>query len=523
MFHTNEKSRKIVDTVVDDITDMVISTMGPNGKLAIIEYSNRPKATKDGVTVAKSIKYDDIAYDLVAQIMTEAAIRTDRECGDGTTTTIFLTSALYNSFKDVLNFNNKALLNGYVKEVISFIKQNIIKVSVSDERLYHLALTTSNNDATIVDNVLRIYKDYDGLPNILTREGVKDADEFEETKGLVLPAMFASPIFSLNGTGNPLTVNNFIPIVIDNNVKLVNPSDLETFIENVCAMFKNDSGDIKTKLVIAARGFEHDFLMGINRINSQLKYIAIIPLIVEAGGSIGSGIMGDVATIMNCEMLGELSQLKDYTGGYYNHDIIVSMQNTKIVNPDEGLLSRIAERIKGIRNEIGSLPINKQDGVIGKLLNKRINRLDGGEVTIYVGGLTNSDIKERIDRYVDVIQAVRTALEGGIIPGCGSVLVRASDELGKRHTDDLSVKLQKVLNSQYLYLMNGIADTSEREFVNLATGEKSDSPEKLGIYDAANATITALEVALKTSVMLADISSVILGNKFGSVMIDLQN
>ncbi len=145
MLKNQALSREIVDSVVKDVSEATIATMGPNGRLAVIEYSGQPKTTKDGVTVSKSIKYEDKAYDLVSQVITEAAIKTDNECGDGTTTTIFLTQALYDAFKDNLTFPVKRRLNELVEFVIKGLDDFTTHVTVDDPLLRQLALTTSNN------------------------------------------------------------------------------------------------------------------------------------------------------------------------------------------------------------------------------------------------------------------------------------------------------------------------------------------------------------------------------------------
>lgn len=163
---TSDDLQTLKEQAIDKVAIAVTGTMGPNGNYALIEHGGRPKVTKDGVSVAKGIKFEDRTMDLVAQVITEASIRTDKDCGDGTTTTVFLTKAFYDKFKTHNTFAEKLKMDKLLKEVLAFIDQRTIIVTPKDNLLQELALTTSNNDPVIVDNVLSIYDVVKGNPDI---------------------------------------------------------------------------------------------------------------------------------------------------------------------------------------------------------------------------------------------------------------------------------------------------------------------------------------------------------------------
>ena len=137
------------DNAVKAVFDTVTSTMGPDGKFSLLSSGQVPKVTKDGVTVARSIKMDNPVEDLFAQVITEASVRTDRDCGDGTTTTVFLTKEFYHNFKGYTSFNDKRRIDEILKYALRCLAKRTISVTTESKELEALARTTSNNDESI--------------------------------------------------------------------------------------------------------------------------------------------------------------------------------------------------------------------------------------------------------------------------------------------------------------------------------------------------------------------------------------
>lgn len=505
--------------VVRNTANAVIATMGPDGMYSVINHGGNPKATKDGVTVCGAIQYDKPEEDLISRILTEAAMKTDFECGDGTTTTVFLTSEFYEAFSDQMTFINKRKLTQYVDEVIKVIEKHSLNVTVSSPELMSLARTTSNNDERIASNVLSIFRDYPGA-EIRCQEGRQEEDVIDVAEGLTLLAYYASPVFSPNGANAPSLIANFIPIVIDNNLKRLSGNQEEELMKMVIEIHQAGPD---TPIVIFGRNFDNEFVQCIVRINNKLKAMKIICCAVVAAGSSGTGVMGDIARVFDANVY---SELLDYRGSVptpYKDSILISSSGVVVRDPSPETLVRINERVAHIREEISALPPEKVHTSYGNILRSRVNRLIGGEVTIYVGGITTSDIKERIDRYVDVSKAVKAALTNGIIPGCGYALILAAEDLELRYAGDkLFDKFKAVLCKQYEYLMNTrYVGIDKMRFTDLATGKESHNPQLLEIYDATKALTTALSGGLKTAIILSSVSSIVLGNRYGSVRISV--
>ncbi|MGL4383474.1 MAG: TCP-1/cpn60 chaperonin family protein, partial [Bacilli bacterium] len=119
------ETRNIVEEVLDAAREAVVSTMGPNGKLACIIEINEPIVTKDGVRVAKSLDFNDPRKNSIAKLITSAAIRTDDIVGDGTTTTTLMIHELYNKFSPYNNFLDMKFIDEKIKEVKEFLLSKV--------------------------------------------------------------------------------------------------------------------------------------------------------------------------------------------------------------------------------------------------------------------------------------------------------------------------------------------------------------------------------------------------------------
>lgn len=525
-FFTKQPTREIVDEVMEDTYQLVCSTMGPEGRLIVIQFGEGSKATKDGVTVVKSISYDTPERSIVARMITEASIQTDKSCGDGTTTTVFLTNWLYRSFKDRFTFINQRHLDKLIKEAIQMIKDRIHYVQdVNDDVLRMLAMTTSNNDSRIVDTVLDIYRNSKAEPDITVIEGSSQDDIIESVEGINISGGFAHPSFSFQGTGNPLKVDRkFIPIVVDKDITAHSSSAKASATFDALRDLSAETGEC---IVLFCRSMDNDFCNQIQIANRQLvtgqNKGGIIVVSIDAQGSVGSGIMSDVAMLFNTTPVAAFdSELMDFDTRC-DTEFVITPRNIQIGKLDDVLRDKIEKHVEQIDETIRNLGAAQNDSVVARILRRRKRSLVGGQVKIFVGGDVQSDIRERMDRFTDVIEAVKSALEGGVIPGCGSVLLNVGYDLYKRHPgDEIAATLCEVFSQQYCHLMGeSLCPVTEPDYedqinnviyTNLATGETGEDPADLGIYDTAEALLNALRAGYKTSTLLINLSGILLGN-----------
>ena len=279
-FTNKEETRKIIDEVIEHAYQSVCGTLGPNGSYVVINQLNKPKLTKDGVSVAKALDFNEARRNLIADVIKEPSIKTDLEVGDGTTTTVFLTYNLYKVFKDKMGFTQTRFVDKLVKEAVEEINKLIIPGDIHSDTFRKMLMTTSNYESEIVDKVLEIYQTHDN-PNIrLENCPTLPADQIVETKEILFPGNYGKDIFTPPHPGIlnvPLEV--MCPVVIiDGVVNMIAVNKLVAAFTG----YKN--------VVMFARSFEPIALSALQSINGQ-GTTKFIPFKVEAAGSLGSNIL----------------------------------------------------------------------------------------------------------------------------------------------------------------------------------------------------------------------------------------
>jgi len=529
-----------VKYAIDVIDKSVTSTMGPNGRLVLIsDGGNAYKVTKDGVTVARSLKFTHPIHEIVGRLMTEAAIKTDVDCGDGTTTTTMLTALLHKIFDQFPGFRNHALIEKYVGRIIHHLGEQTIRITPESPELYHLALTSSNNDEPLTKTITTIYRESNGFPYIEFRKSVSDHDIVQRTAGLTMKMELSNPGYAADRNGGRTNVNEFYPIVVDELLRSAKPSEISDILESFAARVYKGCDPTKglPHILLIVRGVDHEVNSVIAGLNNKTLglYNRIIVAQTNFGGSVGTALMGDIATILGTKTYTNLIDvLQDPTPEQPTKaNLVIGTGRSLIMDMDEAARARVAERIKGIEESIASADMGEMNSPRVKYQQARIRSLKSELVTVLVGGETDAEQGERMDRYVDVDRAVASALTNGILPGVGLGLIRAGEAFRKELNDSVKGETDKVefdivnaiLHMTFApttHLMGG-EDAAEvfdpevgtLEVTDLTTGEKG-TPEELGIYDTAYATITALRGGLKTAKILATLSTVLLGSKLSA-------
>ena len=525
-FMTINETEQLVKEVVEDVFTAVTSTMGPNGQLGLIAVGTSTKVTKDGVTVAKAIKFNDPRKELVNKVMVEPAIKTDLECGDGTTTTIMMTAVLYKIFKTHPGYRNHKFIEEFVGKVIDKLAELSIKIDVDDPRLKQLALITSNGDEELSQVVTDIYASSNGsFPEIELKEGYENKDKVVPTHGLPIGMMFSNPGFSQYGNGAETTYESFYPVVVDEVIRAKDPEAIIKVLQSL-----HDKCDKSFPILIIARSIEHDY----NAMFAQASgspapggFKRFVGIQTNMGGSVGSLLMGDIASMFGVPMFSRIEDALDQKiPAVIGEDLVVSSTRSLLTDPSLETLERINYRVAEIEKELSGYDMGARFSVRAKFNEKRIRNLQGRLITIFVGGETASEVKERLDRFEDVIKAVKSGLIIGILPGVGTAMKKAALAVKLYPSDYLKntsivTDLIDGFSFQYRRLMCdvGIEDYEDRicfQVMNLATGEVGTA-EELGIYDTAFASITALKGGLQTAKILANTKTLLLGDKLSAV------
>lgn len=531
-FLITEGTREIVDTVVKQVRDAVVSTMGPNGKLAFIGAGVSTKTTKDGVTVAKSIRFNDPHHELVNRVLTEPAIKTDHECGDGTTTTIMLTAALYDVWKENPLFLDQKNIEAVILQIIEELKAAAIFVAVDDPRLYAMALTSSNQDEKLAKAVVDLYiADKGKYPEIELKDNQHNEDKIERVDGRILNMTYTNPSFGKDSSGGEFVLDRHAAVIVDNTLARLDSALLYKALD---AYFeKAEENFQQAPLLLIARGMEQDTVSQLITYIKQGKTWVkegvprIIALSTNVGGSIGTTQMQDLAVMLDAPMINDIYDIANFAPVLKTTTVTLGGSRGKLTGLAEHDIQRIDSQAESVQNTIDRFTLSERFSVRAKWYEKRIRNLRGSLVTIHVGGETNSEIKERIDRYQDVVKAVKSALVNGILPGAGISLMEITAKVLKQKLltlrDDQADAIFNAMRKPYTQLMAPVVgmefinNLNWAEFIrpsafNLATGQQGN-PEDLGIFDTAFAAITALKGGLQTAKILANTQSLILGEK----------
>lgn len=538
-------TQDLVEDVMKDVHDAVVATMGPNGKLSAITVGTSVKVTKDGVTVAKSLKFVNPFEEAVNRIILEPAIKTDDECGDGTTTTILLTGELYSLYSQFPTYRERKFIDKLCNKTIEELSRMSIAVNNDSPELYSLALTSSNGDEKLADVITDIYHQAAGkYPEIELKEGLGGEDQVVRTNGLPVNLIYSNPSFSKNGNGTVSEFTDFYPIVIDDNIRNVDPQVLAQLLSSLLAKFENPEF---VQFLLVARSFDNPINSVILQINNQLKRQAFVCAQTNFGGSVGTLLMQDISIMLNAPLVKVFSDVA-HVDHYVCRDKLVIGSTRSVFEPVcEATVDRIEAQVKAIEAELNSYERGERFSMRARFNEKRLRDLKGELITVFVGGETQSEIKERIDRFEDVSKAVKSALINGILPGVGTALITAGvfamsaldDEIDSDPVYEKIVQsFIEVIFAQYQRLMGPLmgfkGDSNEKSAIMTAVLDMDNpapfvvtnirdnttgTPRDLGIYDTAYASITALRGGMQTAKILASLDSILIGDKLAAVHI----
>lgn len=419
----NTEAREQLKRGVDQLADAVKVTLGPKGRNVVIEKKyGAPQITKDGVTVAKEIELENAQENLGAQLVKEVASKTGDQAGDGTTTATVLTQAIVGvGLKNVTAGANpmdlKRGIDKAVAKVVESIKSQAELVGDNYDKIEQVATVSANNDAAIgkliADAMRKVSKD-----GVITIEEAKGTDTtIEVVEGMQFDRGYISPYFVTNTETMEVEMDK--PYILIHDKKISNLKELLPVLEPAV-----QSG---RPLLIIAEDVDSEALttLVVNRLRAQLKICAVKApgfgdrrkemledIAILTGGTVISeekGIKLENATI---EMLGTAEK------------VTVNKDNTIIVN-GAGSKEAIQARVQQIKAQIQ----NTKSTYDKEKLQERLAKLSGGVAVLYVGAVSEVEMKEKKDRVDDALSATRAAIEEGIVPGGGVTYIRAQEAL----------------------------------------------------------------------------------------------
>ncbi|BCH29849.1 60 kDa chaperonin [Mesorhizobium sp. L-8-10] len=518
-FSTDARDRMLRG--VELLNNAVKVTLGPKGRNVVIDKAyGAPRITKDGVTVAKEIELADKFENMGAQMVREVASKTNDLAGDGTTTaTVLAASILREGAKLVTaGMNPMDLKRGIdlgVAAVVKEIQARAKKVKSSEE-IAQVGTIAANGDATVGEMIAKAM-DKVGNEGVITVEEAKTAEtELDVVEGMQFDRGYLSPYFVTNA--EKMRVELEEPYILIHEKKLGNLQAMLPILEAVVQSGK--------PLLIISEDVEGEALatLVVNKLRGGLKVAAVK---APGFGDRRKAMLEDIAVLTAGQMISEDLGIKlenvtlDMLGRAKR--VVIEKDTTTVID-GSGDKAGIAARISQIKTQIEETTSDYDK----EKLQERLAKLAGGVAVIRVGGVTETEVKERKDRIDDALNATRAAVEEGIVPGGGVALLRARAVLASLTGDnaDITAGISIVLRA----LEAPIRQIAENAGVegSIVIGKLTDSKDrnqgfdaqtetyvdmiKAGIVDPAKVVRTALQDAgsiaallITAEAMIADI------------------
>ncbi|MAW62068.1 MAG: chaperonin GroEL [Planctomycetes bacterium] len=420
-------AREAVLAGVEKLAKAVVSTLGPKGRCAVLDKSwGGPLITKDGVTVARDIELPNKSENLGAQLVKEAASKTNDRAGDGTTTATLLAWSLYRGALRHLTVgaDPQALIRGMrtaAEDVKAFLAKNAKKVK-DNEAIQAVATIASNNDATVGKILADAFAEV-GADGVITIEEGKSLDtEVKTVKGMQFDRGFLSQHFATDAEALECVMEN--PLILVHEDKI---SAIQTLLPVL-----EKSKEAGQPLLIIAEDIDGEALatLVVNKMRGILDVCAVK---APGYGDRRKEMLRDIATVTSAQpiMKEDGIELEKVELGHLGtaKKIIVENGTTTIVE-GAGKAVDIDARANLIRRQI---EVTTSDYDREKL-EERLAKLVGGIAQVRVGGATEAEVKERKHRYEDAKHATMAAIAEGVLPGGGTALLRAADAAAKKST-----------------------------------------------------------------------------------------
>lgn len=408
------------------LADAVKVTLGPKGRSVIItEPKEIPHVTKDGVTVAKSIKFADQYMDAGAQLIREAAIQTVKEVGDSTTTSTIFAQAFINNLYEKIKAgaNPIKLKKGFdlaISDILAILKE--LSCKIEDKDIKHIATISANNDSKIGELIADAFNKV-GRDGVIT---VEESSNSETTCNVVMGMQFdrgyEAPHFVTNEEKGECILEDPYIFITDHKIQLTR--DLLNILEPLARERKS--------LLIIAQEYDSEVIenLKLNKLQGTLKCCAIK---CPSMGEYRKEVLQDIAIVTNGTYLSYDSGLEvsdcsmDMLGRAKR--VIITKDTTTIVG-GVGSQSIVDSRVEEIKNKLENIKDSQMDGEFYRnFLKRRIAALIGGICQIKVGGKTEIEMKETKDRIDDAVSACYAAIEEGIIMGGGLDFYRVGQKL----------------------------------------------------------------------------------------------
>ena len=506
----SDDARSRLKEGIDVLADTLKSTLGPRGRNVIVDKKfGPPQVNSDGVTIAKEIDLQDPFANMGAQLLKEVSKKTNDDAGDGTTTSTVLAQAIIaEGFKNVAAGADPMALKRGMEIGMEAVRSSIAGQSTevnSKDQIENVAILSSHDDemGSLISDVM----DKVGKDGVITVDESKSLSyETEFVEGMQIDRGFLSPYFVTNSDRQEAVLDD--PYVLITSQKISAISDLLPVLEKVLQSNKN--------ILVIAEDVEGEALatLVVNKLRGTLNVAAVKApgfgdrrkamledIAILTGGTVISEEVGRKLDSVTLDDLGKCKQ------------VVVKKDDTTFVDGDGSV-----DKINGRKAEIETQIAETTSDYDREKLQERLAKLSGGVAILRVGAATEVEMKEKKQRMEDALSATRAAVEEGIVPGGGTVLIRAAAALAdvKSDNDDEQTGidvLRKALvapikviaaNSGFegAVILANVSENSDKNYgFDAHKGVYGDMLE-LGIVDPAKVTRAAVENAVSVAGMI---------------------
>ena len=493
---------------IDTLANTVKVTLGPKGRNVILDKKfGPPQVCSDGVTIAKEIDLEDPFENMGAQLIKEASKKTNDDAGDGTTTSTVLSQAIVGEgFKNVAAGADPMAIKKGLELGLESVRKSITKLSTpveGKEQIAQVATLSAHDDemGSLIANVM----EKTGKDGVITVDEGKGLEyETDYVEGMQIDRGYISPYFVTNQDKMEAVLEDAYVLVTDKKISAV--SDLLPLLEKVLKGNKN--------IVVIAEDIEGEALatLVVNRMRGTLNALAVK---APGFGDRRKEMLQDIAILTGARVITEDVGLKLESAELEDLGTIsrvVSRKDDTTFVGGKGNSAEIKGRIEQIKAQIEETSSDYDR----EKLQERMAKLSGGVAVIKVGAATEIELKEKKQRLEDALSATRAAVEEGIVPGGGTVLIRSANELSKlkvasEFETGVSI-LKKALEepirviadnsgAEGAVVLSGVLEGTGNHGYDAATDTYGDML-KLGIIDPAKVTRAAVENAISVGGMI---------------------
>jgi len=503
-----EEARKSLKRGVDILADAVRPTLGPKGRpVALDKKWGPPTVINDGVSIAKEIDLPDPFENMGAQLLKEAASKTNDKCGDGTTTSTLLAQAMVTgSFKNIAAGADAMALKRGIEKAVDVLVAELRKKAITVSGKEQIAQVATNSAVDpevgnlIADVMEKVGKD--GVITVEESKGLKFETEYVE--GMKFDRGYVSPYFITNPERMETVIEDPYILITDKKISAV--ADILPALEKILQVSKN--------LVIIAEDIDGEALatLVVNKLRGTINCLAVK---APGFGDRRKAMLEDMATLTGGKVISEEvgRKLDSVTVADLGRarTVVADKDDTTVVE-GKGSEADIQARIKQIKAQIDETTSDFDR----EKLQERLAKLAGGVAVIKVGAATETELKEKKHRVEDALSATRAAVEEGILPGGGVALLNASaglDKYMKNGDEAIGFKIVKDAIEEPIRWIAFNAGAEGSVIVerikkgkpgfgyDAAAGDFGDMVKK-GVIDPAKVVRTALENAASVAVMI---------------------